>query len=148
MASRICHVKPIASAAIAAPITVIFHRVFSGRIERVGELASGMSTITGLVHFYGSKHPNEPLLNFPKLIQIGIEYSSIHMQLVRHQQEISESAISCKITWQQAKVTIRGDRERGVVHCAEHGHCLGITVSLEIDDCLFTTIPSESDGPW
>jgi len=54
MASRICHVKPIASAAIAAPITIIFHRVFSGRIECVGELASGMCTITGLVRFYAS----------------------------------------------------------------------------------------------
>ena len=54
MASRICNVKPIASTAIAAPITVIFHRVFSGRIERVGELASGMSTITGLVRFYAA----------------------------------------------------------------------------------------------
>jgi hypothetical protein len=54
MASRICHVKPIASAAIAAPITVSFHRTFSGWIERAGELASGMSTITGLVGFYAS----------------------------------------------------------------------------------------------
>jgi hypothetical protein len=54
MASRICHVKPIASAAIAAPITVIFHRVFCARIERVGEQASDMCTITGLVRFHAS----------------------------------------------------------------------------------------------
>jgi hypothetical protein len=54
MASRICHVKPIPSAAIAAPITVSLHRIFSGRIERVGELVSGMSTITGLVRFYAA----------------------------------------------------------------------------------------------
>jgi hypothetical protein len=85
MASRICHVKPIASAAIAAPITVIFHQDFSDRIDRVGELASRMSTITGLVRFYASgvsKQEGKPLRRLRFLpASSGTSRSSVEMAI-------------------------------------------------------------------